>query len=103
MNMIDDYEYLIHHVEIDGKGKEMLHHCYLYDHIANLFEQKHLVIKNGKAYVNGKLVKDKTFHIIAGLELSQDVSWSDEEAKEKKIKSKKMKSGMTYKEKAKEW
>lgn len=100
---IEDYEYLFHHVVIDSKGKEEIHHCLVYDHVANMFELDHLIIKAGKVYLNGKNIKEGTFHILKGLESSQEVVWSDKEAFENKIKPKKMKSGMTLKEKAKEW
>lgn len=99
---LKDFEYLIHHIEIKN-GKEEVHHCYLYDHIANLFEQGHLEVKGGKAYLNGKLVKDETFHVIIGLEKTQKVVRGDAEAKEAKIKPKAMKAGMSLKKKAKEW
>lgn len=99
---LKDFEYLIHHIE-NVDGKEEAHHCYLYDHIANLFEQAHLEIKAGKAYLDGKLVKDGVFHVIIGLEKTQKVAWSDEEAKAAKIKPKAMRAGMTLKQKAKEW
>ena len=99
---LEDFEYLIHHIETKD-GIEEIHHCYLYDHIANLFKQAHLVIKNGKVTLDGKTVKDGTFHVIVGFEPTQEIVWSDEEAKEAKIKPKAMKAGMTLKEKAKEW
>lgn len=99
---LKDFEYLIHHIETKD-GKEEIHHCYLYDHIANLFQQGHLVIKGGKALLDGKAVKDGTFHVIIGLEKTQKVVWTDAEAKEAKIKPKKMRAGMTLKQKAKEW
>ena len=41
--------------------------------------------------------------MIKGLEGTQEVVWSDKEAEENKIKPKEMKSGMTLKEKSKEW
>jgi len=100
---LEDYEYLLHHIEIDNKGKEKIHHCLIYDHIANMFEQDHLLIKNGKAYLNDKEIKEGIFHVIKGLESTQEIVWSDEEAEENKIKPKKMRSGMTFKEKSKEW
>jgi len=99
---IKDFEYLIHHIETKG-GKEEVHHCYLYDHIANLFKQGHLTIKNGKALLDGKAVKDGTYHVIVGLEETQEVAYSNKEAKEAKIKPKRMRAGMTLKQKAKEW
>lgn len=100
---IEDFEYLLHHIEVDDKGKEKIHHCLVYDHIANMFEQAHLLIKDGKAYLNNREIKEGLFHIIKGLEPTQEVVWSDEEAKENKIKPKKMIAGMSLKEKAKEW
>lgn len=99
---IKDFEYLLHHIET-GDGKEEVHHCYLYDHNANLFEQAHLLIKDGKVYLDGKEIKEGVFHTIKGLEAKQEVIWSDEEAKKGGIKSKKMIAGMTIKEKGKEW
>ena len=100
---LDEFESLIHHIATDEKGKEVVHHCFLYDHIANLFEQEHLVIKDGKAFFKGKEIKDGVYHVIAGLEPHQDVCWSDEEAEKHKIKPKKLRWGMSYNEKAKEW
>lgn len=101
--MLEDFAYLLHHIEITSAGKEEIHHCFVYDHIGNLFEQEHLLIKNGVAYVNGKKVKDGLLHIIKGLEPTQEVVWSDAEAKENKIRPKKIYAGMTLKKKAKEW
>jgi len=99
---LKDFEYLIHHIETKD-GKEKVHHCFLYDHIANLYVQGHLEVKGGKAYLNGKAVKDDTFHVIIGLEKTQEVAWGDTEAKEAKIKPKGLKSGMSLKRKAKAW
>ena len=100
---LEDFAYLIHHVEVDEKGKEILHHCLLYDHIANMFEQSHLVLKDGKAYMNGKVVEEGRYHVITDLEPTQEVLWSDEEANGAGVTPKRMHSGMTLKEKAKEW
>ncbi len=100
---LSDYEYLLHHVAVDGAGEEQVHHCFVLDHLGNLFTQGHLLVKDGKVYVDGKEVKDGIFHIVAGLEAKQQVAWSNEEAEENKIRPKKMKAGMTLKEKAKEW
>lgn len=100
---IKDFEYLIHHIETKDGWKEEVHHCFLYDHIANLFEQGHLSIKNGKALLDGKAVKDGTYHVIVGLEETQEVAYSNKEAIAAKIKPKKLKSGMTLKQKAKAW
>lgn len=100
---IEDFEYLLHHVEVDDNGEEEIHHCFVYDHIGNLFKQAHLFIKDGKVYLNDEEVKEGLFHVIKGLEPTQEVVWSDEEAKENDIKPKGMRSGMTLKEKAKEW
>jgi len=99
---LKDFEYLIHHIEIKD-GKEETHHCYLYDHIANLFIQGHLTIRNGKVLLDGKVIKDGDFHVIIGLEKTQEVAWSEVEAKEAKIKPKAMKMGMSLKKKAKVW
>lgn len=100
---LEDWEYLIHHIEIDKSGNEEVHHCFLYDHIANLFEMSHLLIKNGKCFLDGKQIKDGVFHAIIGLEPEQEVIYSDDEAMDNKITPKRMVSGMTLKQKAKEW
>lgn len=100
---IEDYEYLIHHIEVDEQGEETIHHCLLYDHLANMFTQAHLWIEDGKIYLDGKQVKEGVFHVIVGLELTQEVVWSDQEAEEKGIRPKQMVPGMTAKQKAKEW
>jgi len=100
---LDDYEYLLHHIHKSNGGKEEVHHCLMLDHMANMFEQEHLVVKNGKTFLNGKRIKDGVFHIIRGLEKTQEVAWSDQEAQENKIIPKKIRAGMTLKEKAKEW
>lgn len=99
---LKNYEYLFHHVEINDDEEE-LHHCYFYDHLGNMFEQEHLVVKDGKAFINDKEAENGVYHIIKGLEPDQEVAWSDEVAIENKIKPKKMSGGMTFKEKAKEW
>ena len=99
---LKDFEYLIHHIETKG-GKEEVHHCFLYDHIANLYVQGHLEVRGGKAYLDGKAVKDDTFHVIVGLEKTQEVVWTDAEAKEAKIKPKAMRAGMSLKKKARVW
>jgi len=100
---LGEHEYLLHHVEIDGNGEEIIHHCFVYDHIGNMFQQAHLWIEGGKVYLEGNEVKEGYFHIISGLEPSQEVVWSDIEAKENGIKPKAMVAGMTLKEKAKVW
>ncbi len=100
---IKDFEYLLHHIEIGESGEEEIHHCLVYDHIGNMFSQAHLLIKDGKAYVDGKEIKDGVFHYVVGLEAKQEVAWSDEEAEKSGIKPKKMVAGMTLKAKAKEW
>ena len=82
---IDDWEYLIHHVETNENGKESIHHCFLYDHLGNMFVQKHIAVSKGKVYVDGRALKDETYHVLVGLESTQDVSWSDEQAKESGI------------------
>ena len=100
---LKDFEYLIHHIETE-KGVEKIHHCFLYDHIGNLFKQSHLIIdKNGKATLDGKAIEDEFFHVIVGLEETQEVVWIDTEAKDAGIKPKAMRAGMTKKQKAKEW
>ena len=105
LNVLKDYEYLLHHVHAgdDKKGKEELHHCNLYDHLCNLFTQEHLVVKKGKAFIAGKAAKDGTYHIVSGLEPTQDINWSDEEAAKNKIKAKIISPGMKNKEKSKIW
>ena len=100
---IEDWEYLIHHIGTDEVGKEIIHHCLLYDHIANMFEQSHLVVKNGIPFLNGKRLKDGTYHLLVGLEQTQDVMWSDEDAQAQGIKPKQMSAGMSAKEKARKW
>ncbi|MCK4386047.1 MAG: hypothetical protein KAW52_07260, partial [candidate division Zixibacteria bacterium] len=99
----EDFEYLLHHVHISEGGKEEIHHCFLYDHIANLFEQAHLAVKKGVTYLEGKKIQDGIFHVIKGLESTQEITWSDDEAKKNRIKQKVMKPGMGFKEKSKEW
>lgn len=96
------FEYLLHHIVIDGRD-ESIHHCFVYDHIANLFEQGHIVIKDGKSFIDGKKAKDGIYHFIKGLEATQDVSWGDDQAEEQKIIPKKMFAGMSFSKKAKEW
>jgi hypothetical protein len=100
---IEDFEYLFHHVLTNEKGEEDLHHCFFYDHLGNIFEQGHLVVEDGKVTIDGKKVTNGIFHFIKGLVEDQDVAWSDEEAEEYGIRPKKMTSGMTFKDKAKEW
>ncbi len=97
-----DWEYLIHHIH-DKDDKEVIHHCRLYDHKANLFIQEHLVVNKGVATIRGKKVEDGLYHVITGLEETQEVCWSDDEATKAGIKGKRMLDGMTKKEKAKEW
>jgi len=67
---IEDWEYLIHHVEI-VKEKEELHHCYMLDHLGNKYEIDHIIDEEGKQR-----------HCIIGLAEDQDVYWSDQEAEE---------------------
>lgn len=100
---LEDFEYLLHHIVVNDDGEEEIHHCYVYDHIANIFEQGHLLIRDNKAFLNGKSIKSGNFHVIVGLESKQQIVWSDEEAIKNKIKPKKMIAGMTFKQKAKEW
>jgi len=100
---LEDYEYLIHHITVDDEGNEDIHHCFMYDHIGNLFQQEHLTIKENKVYIGNKEIKEGNFHVIVGLEPTQEVAWSDEMAEENNIKPKKMKSGMSLKEKSKVW
>uniref|UniRef100_A0A6M3K3Z6 Uncharacterized protein n=1 Tax=viral metagenome TaxID=1070528 RepID=A0A6M3K3Z6_9ZZZZ len=100
---LEEYEYLLHHIEKDGKGNETIHHCLVYDHLANMFEQEHLVVSKGKVRYKGKVVEDGVYHVIAGLESTQDICWSNEEAEENKITPKGMTAGMKFKQKAKEW
>jgi len=99
---LEDFEYLIHHIEVKD-NEESVHHCLMVDHIANTFEQSHLWIDKGKVYLDGKEIKEGYFHIIKGLEPTQEIAWSEKEATDAKIKPKQMKVGMTLKEKSKEW
>ncbi len=80
-----------------------MHHCYILDHKANLFEQGHLEVRDGKTFVNGKEIKEGHFHIIKGLEPTQEVAWSNVHAIELGIVIKHLSSGATLKEKAKKW
>jgi len=100
---LQDFEYLTHHVTRNESGRESLWHCFLYDHIANLYEQRHLVVKNGKATIDGSPGQDGTYHVIIGLEPTQDIMWSDEDAKKAGIAAKAMKAGMKATQKSKEW
>lgn len=100
---LEDYENLLHHIHISDKGKEEIHHCLIFDHIANMFKQIHLWVKDGKVYLDGKEIKEGTFHVIGGLEPTQGVVWSDKEAEDNGIHPKAMKQGMSLKEKSKEW
>lgn len=99
---LETFEYLIHHVAMEG-DEEIVHHCHMYDHIGNLFEQAHLYFDKGKVYLDGKEIKEGHYHVIKGLEPKQEVAWSEEEATKAGIKPKGMMSGMTLKEKAKAW
>ena len=101
-DQLPDYEYLLHHIERDD-GKEIIHHCLVYDHLGNMFQQEHLIISEGKVTYKGKIIKDGTFHVISGLEQSQDVCWSNDEAEANKIIPKDMIAGMKFKDKAKVW
>lgn len=101
---IEDFEYLLHHIAINEEdGSEDVHHCLVLDHKANLFQQNHLVVEDGKVFLDGKQVKEGYFHIIEGLEPTQEIVWSDEIATELGIELKHPRPGMTFKEKAKEW
>lgn len=99
---LETFEYLIHHVAMEG-DEEIVHHCHMYDHIGNLFEQAHLYFDKGKVYLDGKEIKEGHYHVIKGLEPKQEVAWSEEEATKAGIKPKGMMAGMTLKEKAKAW
>lgn len=99
---LETFEYLLHHVATEGDD-EIVHHCHVYDHIGNLFEQVHLYFDKGKVYLDGKEIKEGHYHVIKGLEPKQEVAWSEEEATKAGIKPKGMMSGMTLKEKAKAW
>jgi len=65
---IEDWEYLIHHIEVVD-GTEELHHCFVLDHLGNKYEVGHVINK-----------EDKQQHCIVGLVEDQDVYWSDQEA-----------------------
>lgn len=62
-----------------------------------------MAVKKGVAYLEGKKIQDGVFHVIKGLESTQEAIWSDDEARENKIKPKAIKPGMNHKEKAREW
>jgi hypothetical protein len=100
---IEDFEYLLHHIAVDEDGNEEIHHCFVIDQICNLFTYDHLIVHKGKVEINGKNIKEGIFHVITGLEPSQELVWSEEDAEENDIKPKKVFAGMTLKEKAKEW
>lgn len=100
---LEEYAYLLHHIEIDEDGEEVIHHCLVYDHLANMFQQDHVIVTDGKVYFKGKRIKDGIYHAISGLEPTQDICWSDKEAEENKITPKNMVAGMKYKQKAKVW
>ena len=66
----EDWEYLIHHIHKDPEtGEEEIHHCFLVDHLGNLFEIGHVKDEKGDFK-----------HYLIGLKEDQDVYWSDEEA-----------------------
>ena len=66
----EDWEYLIHHIHKDKKtGKEEVHHCFMVDHLGNLYEIAHAKGADGEFK-----------HCLIGLIEDQDVYWSDEEA-----------------------
>lgn len=88
---LEDYEYLLHHIHIGEGEEERIDHCLLFDHLGNAFELEHLK------------QEEETYHVVKGLESSQDVAWSDEQAREEEIEPKKMKKGMSFPEKADEW
>lgn len=100
---IEDFEYLLHHIEVDRDGKETTHHCLVYDHIGNMFLQGHLIVKDGHIHIDGKEIKNGSFHIIVGLEPTQEVTWSDEEARRAGIDQKPMHDGLTRRQKSAVW
>lgn len=65
---IEDWAYLIHHIEIID-GEEELHHCLMLDHLGNKYETGHITDNEGKLQ-----------HCILGLAEDQKVYWSDQEA-----------------------
>ena len=65
---IEDWEYLIHHIEVVN-GVEELHHCFLLDHLGNKYKIDHIIDREGKLR-----------HCILGLVENQDIYWSDQEA-----------------------
>jgi len=67
-DQIEDWEYLIHHIEVIN-GIEELHHCFLLDHLGNKYKIDHTINREGKLQ-----------HYIVGLVEDQDVFWSDQEA-----------------------
>ena len=67
---LEDWLYLVHHVHSDEEtGKETLHHCFMLDHLGNLYGVEHIKGKVGKIY-----------HCLVGLKEDQDVYWSELEA-----------------------
>jgi len=65
-----DWLYLIHHVHTDDNtGEEELHHCFLVDHLGNLYTIDHIIDDDGVVY-----------HALVGLAEDQEVFWSNEEA-----------------------
>ena len=67
---LEDWEYLIHHIEVVDEVEE-LHHCFMLDHLGNKYKTGHLIDADGKQH-----------HILLGLVEDQDVFWSDQEAVE---------------------
>lgn len=100
---LENYEYLLHHIETMDDGSEEIHHCFVMDHICNLFIQSHLVVNDGEVELDGKKIDSGVFHVISGLEPTQDVSWSDDQALENSIRPKNVVAGMKFKKKAKVW
>lgn len=67
---LEDWEYLIHHIHVDGDtGEEIIHHCFMVDHLGNLYEINHIKGDDGKIH-----------HCLTGLKDDQDIYWSNEEA-----------------------
>jgi len=67
---LEDWLYLIHHLHTDSEnGKEIIHHCFLVDHLGNLYQIEHITDEDGNQQ-----------HCLVGLAENQEVYWSDEEA-----------------------
>jgi hypothetical protein len=69
---LDDWLYLIHHIHAeDVENEEELHHCFMIDHLGNLYKVEHIIGKD-----------DNIYHCLTGLKADQRIYRSDSEAKE---------------------